>query len=109
MYYLLRPWTLGRMVGLAACMLPFVIWWKSIDHDVTLVSEADITGSVISVTEKTLSGKFGKTTMRFAKVRLPDGGEARISVRRSGIATGQSIDLRLREFSDGSREVAALY
>ena len=69
-----------------------------------------VEGTILTVTSARMKSKFGDSSnTHVAQVELPDGGKARVWLRNSSYRSGDVIEVRVRRFDDGHREVVPAY
>ena len=104
------PMTPARVLVSMVAIVPLIGLWTLIPQPSKLVGEQEMEGTILTVTSARMKSKFGDSSnTHVAQVELPDGGKARVWLRNSSYRSGDVIEVRVRRFDDGHREVVPAY
>lgn len=98
----------NRTVILLSLAVVFVaaLWWTSRAPG-KLVAEADEQAKVIAVELRQRGPDKQARPPVLVTVELGDGGRGKLWLPQPGPAVGQTIDIRVRRFDDGTRRIGA--
>jgi len=104
------PMTPGRIIASLVAIVPLIMLWQLIPQPTKLVHEQKVEATVVTVTRAEMQQRAdGSTNTHVAQVELPDGGKARVWLSNGSYSAGDPIELRVRHYDDGHRDVRPAY